>query len=79
MDECVVIGYEDGRGKYTGMCGALLCEYKGKMFKVGSGLTDDDRKNPPKMGAMISFGYSEITKNGVPHLPIFKRLIKDKD
>jgi len=73
-DECVVIGYEDGRGKYTGMCGALVCEYKGKMFKVGSGLTDADRKNPPKMGATITFGYFEITKNGVPRHPTFKRV-----
>jgi DNA ligase-1 len=44
------------------------------MFKVGSGLTDADRKNPPKMGATITFGYFEITKNGVPRHPTFKRV-----
>ena len=76
--ECVVIGHEDGRGKYRGMCGALVCEYKGRMFKVGSGLTDADRKNPPKMGAAITFGYFEITKNGVPRHPTFKRIFKGR-
>lgn len=71
--ECVVIGHESGRGKYRKLCGALVCEYKGKMFKVGSGLTDADRKDPPKMGSKITFGYFEITKNGVPRHPTFKR------
>jgi DNA ligase-1 len=77
-DECVVIGYEDGRGKYVGMCGSLVCEYRGKMFKVGSGLTDADRKNPPRMGQLITFGYFEITKNGVPRHPTFKRIFKGR-
>ena len=72
-DECVVIGYEDGLGKYKGLCGALVCEYRGKMFKVGSGLTDSDRKTPPKMGSTITFGYFEMSPKGIPRHPTFKR------
>lgn len=72
--ECVVIGYESGTGKYRGMCGALMCEYRGKMFKVGSGLTDADRRSPPSIGCKITFGYFEITPAGVPRHPTFKRV-----
>ena len=37
------------------MCGALLCEGEnGKTFKVGSGLNDDDRRNPPPIGRVIT-------------------------
>lgn len=72
--ECVVIGYEEGTGKYRNMCGALMCEYRGKMFKVGSGLTDADRRSPPKIGCKITCGYFEITTAGVPRHPTFKRV-----
>ncbi len=76
--ECVVIGYEDGTGKYRGMCGALMCEYRGKMFKVGSGLTDANRRSPPKIGSRITFGYFEITAAGVPRHPTFKRVFEGR-
>jgi len=76
--ECIVIGHEDGRGKYRGMCGALLCQYKGKMFKVGSGLTDQDRRAPPMMGAVITFGYMELSNRGIPRHPTFKRLFQGR-
>lgn len=76
--ECTVIGHEDGLGKYRGMCGALMCQYRGKMFKVGSGLTDDDRRNPPRMGAIITFGYLELSKKGIPRHPTFKREFKGR-
>lgn len=72
--EAVVIGYELGSGKYRGMTGSLMCEYKGKMFKCGSGLTDELRRNPPKMGQLITFSYFEITQRGVPRFPTFKRI-----
>jgi len=74
--ECMVIGHEDGKGKYRGMCGALVCQYHGKMFMVGSGLTDADRAAPPKMGTVITFGYSEIGKTGLPRHPTFKRVFE---
>jgi len=76
--ECVVIGYEDGTGKYRNMCGALMCEYRGKMFKVGSGLTDADRRSPPKIGCKITFGFFEITTAGVPRHPTFKRVFEGR-
>ena len=76
--ECIVIGHEEGSGKYRGMCGALMCQYRGKMFKVGSGLTDALRRNPPKMGATITLGYMELSKNGIPRHPTFKRVFEGR-
>jgi DNA ligase-1 len=76
--EAVVIGYEDGTGKYRGLCGSLMCEYRGKMFKCGSGLTDEQRANPPKIGTKITFGYFEIGISGVPRFPTFKRVFEGR-
>lgn len=46
--EARVIGYEPGKGKYEGMVGALTCEMEsGKVFGVGSGLSDERRKEAP--------------------------------
>ena len=76
--EAKIIGYEGGKGKYAGLTGALVCEIPstGKKFKVGSGLTDKQRKRPPSIGSMITFGYFEMSKQGIPRFPTFKRVYK---
>lgn len=52
--EAMVEGYEPGKGKYQGMTGALKCVMAcGTKFKVGSGMSDDDRRKPPKIGSII--------------------------
>ncbi len=48
--EAVVIGYEAGKGRNQGVCGALKCRMEsGKVFKIGTGLNDAVRLNPPKI------------------------------
>ncbi|KAF9260515.1 hypothetical protein L218DRAFT_1002648 [Marasmius fiardii PR-910] len=42
-----------------------------KVTKVGSGLTDKQRKNPSKVGAIITYRFQELTKDGVPRFPTF--------
>ena len=71
--EANVIGHTNGTGRNAGRLGALVCTYNGKTFKVGSGLTDVERANPPAIGTTITFGYFELTKTGVPRFPTFKR------
>lgn len=40
-----VIALEEGKGKYQNACGKLICRWKdGKSIKVGSGLTDKQRR-----------------------------------
>ena len=82
-----VIGFEQGTGKYTGMLGAFICEYKGGQVRVGSGLTDTQRaevyKDPFKyIDTIIEISYFEETQDstGKPSLrfPTFKDFRPDK-
>lgn len=43
----------------------------GCQFRVGSGMTDADRLNPPKIGSIISYRFQELTSSGVPRFPVF--------
>ena len=63
-DEAKVIGYKSG--KYENLLGSLICEWKGKVFKLGSGLTDELRKFPPIIGEMVTFTFSGLTDRGIP-------------
>jgi DNA ligase-1 len=73
--ECRVLGYSDGKGKNAGKMGALVCQLKsGIVFKIGSGFSNAERKNPPKIGSEVSFKYKELTKNGKPRFPVFLRV-----
>lgn len=75
--EAQVVGYEPIKVKTAanahlkGATGKLICWnpdlFGGQQFKVGSGLTDKLRLNPPPKGTWITFRYQEVTgKNGVP-------------
>ena len=80
-DEALVIGYEDGKGKYDGLVGSLVCITKaGERFKVGSGLTDNLRGfNTIPIGSVITFKYFELTKDGIPRFPTYMRIRPDVD
>ena len=69
--EAVMVGQESGEGKYAVMVGALVLKWKGVVFKVGSGLTDQLRSTPPRVGSVISFGFCGLTDGGVPRFPTF--------
>lgn len=50
-----VVGHLPGQGKYAGMLGALLVETPdGRRFRIGSGLSDAQRRHPPAVGTWIS-------------------------
>ena len=80
--ECIVTSYTKGKGKYQGMVGALVCKLSnGIEFKIGSGLSNKERANPPKVGAMVTFKYQNFTKYGKPRFPVYLRVrgvINDK-
>lgn len=38
----------------------------GQRFSVGSGLSDEQRQNPPKKGSVFSFKYQELQESGKP-------------
>lgn len=77
-DEAVVIGYKPGKGKYEGLTGSLLVQWKnGKTFYVGSGLSNKERKIPPPIGSVITFRYNGLTHNGLPRFVRFSHLRDD--
>jgi len=76
--EAVVVGHAPGKGKYQGMTGALEMEMPGgKRFRIGSGLSDALRRQPPPIGTRITYRYQHLTKNGVPRFPRYLRVRED--
>ena len=77
--ECVVVEHVPGKGKHRGRMGALLCEMPDKKrFKIGTGFTDEDRDDPPAVGARVTYQFQEMTKAGKPRFPVFMR-VRDFD
>jgi len=73
--EAVVIAHLPGKGKYQGVLGSMLVETAGKIrFKIGTGFSDEERKNPPAIGSTITYKYFGLTKNGVPRFASFMRV-----
>jgi DNA ligase-1 len=73
--ECTIIGYTNGKGKYNGKIGAIICQLSNQItFKIGSGMDDDFRNDPPKKGTIITFKYQNITKYGKPRFPVYLRI-----
>lgn len=76
--EAVVVGHVPGRGKYTGMTGALeMAMPDGKRFRLGSGLTDALRRAPPPVGTRVTYRYQNLTRNGLPRHPRYLRIRED--
>lgn len=76
--EAKVIGYTEGKGKYEGMVGALVVELAdGRQFRLGSGLSDQERASPPPIGAFVTFKYQGLTVSGLPRFATFVRVRRD--
>jgi len=75
-----VVGYNGGHGKYKGLLGSLSCRMDSmQVIKIGSGLSDKQRKNPPKIGTVITFKYYGLTSKGNPKFPIFLRVREERE
>ncbi|SBS31992.1 DNA ligase [Marinomonas aquimarina] len=75
--EAKVIGHASGKGKYQGMLGALLVELaNGRQFKIGTGFSDAERAEPPKVGEYITFRYQGLTATGLPRFASYVRVRK---
>lgn len=73
--EAVVVGHTAGKGKYAGMVGALIVQRAdGLRFRLGTGLSDAQRANPPPIGAQITYRYNGLTAHGIPRFARFMRV-----
>ena len=73
--EAVVVGHLPGKGKFTGMLGALLVEMPdGRRFRLGTGFSVGERRKPPPPGATVTYKYFGKTRNGLPRFASFLRV-----
>ena len=77
--EATIVAHSAGRGKYKGKLGALVVETpEGIRFKLGTGFSDAQRENPPKIGSLVTYTYKDKTKNGKPKFASFLRVRDEK-
>lgn len=78
--EARVIGHEPGKGRLAGMVGALLVETgDGIRFRLGSGLSDTLRQNPPPVGSWVTYRYRGTHDSGLPRFATLVRVRSDAD
>lgn len=78
--EARVIGHEPGKGRLGGMVGALLVETgDGIRFRLGSGLSDTLRRNPPPVGSWVTYRYRGTHDSGLPRFATLVRVRSDAD
>ncbi len=74
-EEGRVLGYQAGKGRYEGLTGALLLETsQGQRFALGAGLSDALRRDPPPVGAWVTYRYRDRTPSGLPRFASFLRV-----
>jgi DNA ligase 1 len=74
-EEGQVVGYQAGKGRLTGMTGALWLQTPtGQRFALGAGLSDALRQNPPPIGAWVTYRYRDRTPSGLPRFASFLRV-----
>jgi DNA ligase-1 len=47
---------------------------QGLRFKLGTGLNDAQRENPPALGQWVTYRYRGLTDKGVPRFASFERI-----
>jgi DNA ligase 1 len=73
--EATVTGYQPGMGKHAGALGALRVRTDdGREFSLGTGFTDQQRRDPPSIGSTVTYRYRDLTKSGLPRFASFLRV-----
>ncbi|MFO8141654.1 MAG: DNA ligase, partial [Marinobacter sp.] len=77
--EAVVVRHLPGKGRLEGMMGALELKLgDGRQFRIGTGFSDAQRKQPPPIGATVTFRYRGHTATGLPRFARFLRVRNDE-
>lgn len=73
--EAVVIGHQPGKGRFAGTLGALKVRTpEGMEFLLGTGFSAAQRREPPALGAMVTYRYRDLTGGGLPRFASFLRI-----
>lgn len=85
-EDVIITGAEEGDGKYVGMLGALIIDFKGVSVNVGSGFSDEERRsiwadhqNTNLVGRVVEVWFHEVTPDLSMRHPRFKWFRDDKD
>ncbi|KAF8929787.1 hypothetical protein EDD21DRAFT_444017 [Dissophora ornata] len=71
-EEAIVVAQVKGSGKHSHRMGHLEVKTPdGRLFSVGSGFTDAQRDRPPKIGAVITYKFQELSNKLNPRFPTF--------
>jgi len=77
--EATLIAYKPGKGKFSGMLGSIkVRDDQGREFYIGSGFTNQQRKQPPSLRSRITYRYQGLTRHGLPRFPVFLRVRNEK-
>ena len=73
--EALVVGHQPGKGRFSGMLGALRVRMPdGREFMLGTGFSDAQRRAPPVLGTTVTYRYRDLTAKGLPRFASFLRL-----
>ena len=73
--EATVVGHQPGKGKHTGVTGTLRVRSDdGREFSLGTGFTDQQRRDPPPVGSTVTYRYHDLTRTGLPRFASFLRV-----
>jgi DNA ligase-1 len=73
--EAVVVAHLPGHGKHAGRLGALRVRAPdGTEFQIGTGFSDAQRAQPPRIGAVITYTHRGVTAGEVPRFASFLRV-----
>lgn len=66
--DLMITGYIEGQGKYEGVLGSLVVDYKGNRLEIGSGFSDAERKEfwqnrEDMIGRVMQIKYKDVSKN----------------
>jgi DNA ligase-1 len=73
--EAKVLKIEKGEGRCANMMGKILVKdvKSGVEFRIGTGFNDVKRKNPPKIGCIVTYKFQNLTDDGKPRFPVYMR------
>ena len=82
-----IVGWNEGKGKYTGMIGSFICETDDHSIRVSvAGISDDIRASNPNdwIGKIIEVAYFDISKSPIKNVyslqfPRLKCIRNDKN
>jgi DNA ligase-1 len=74
--EAQVVQVLPGKGQFKGMAGAPLVQtLEGHRLRLGSGMSEAQRRDPPPPGSWVTYRYQGLHPGGVPRFATFLRVV----